>query len=106
MDIDKFKVINDTKGHAAGDRVIKKIGQIIRGSIRSTDCAYRIGGDEFAILSDSTHVMDRVKTGFEANGLNVSIGYAEFTTKDNRIQVYEQVDHALYKDKSLHNLYT
>ena len=50
IDVDNFKPLNDTLGHAAGDELLKGIGEIIRSSIREHDSAYRIGGDEFVIL--------------------------------------------------------
>ena len=53
LDIDDFKVVNDTLGHDAGDRVLVALGQRMRGALRGTDVAARIGGDEFAILLDA-----------------------------------------------------
>ena len=50
VDVDNFKVLNDTLGHAAGDQMLKEIGQIIRSTIRGIDQAYRCGGDEFLIV--------------------------------------------------------
>jgi diguanylate cyclase (GGDEF)-like protein len=50
IDVDNFKPLNDTLGHAAGDELLKSIGEIIRSSIREHDSAYRVGGDEFVIL--------------------------------------------------------
>jgi diguanylate cyclase (GGDEF)-like protein len=49
MDIDGFKVINDTLGHAAGDEFLRSLGQLIRSALRNTELAYRLGGDEFII---------------------------------------------------------
>jgi diguanylate cyclase (GGDEF)-like protein len=49
IDVDDFKVLNDTLGHAAGDAFLKSFGQLVRSSLRSTDLAYRYGGDEFVI---------------------------------------------------------
>jgi len=50
MDLDWFKTINDSQGHAAGDRVLKEITDILEAQVRSTDTAARLGGDEFGIL--------------------------------------------------------
>ncbi|MCX7911805.1 MAG: diguanylate cyclase, partial [Dehalococcoidales bacterium] len=58
LDLDSFKKYNDTYGHPAGDRLLRKVGQIIRSSIRNVDYAFRYGGDEFAILLPQTHIAD------------------------------------------------
>ena len=50
IDVDNFKPLNDTLGHAAGDEMLKGIAEIVRSSIREHDSAYRIGGDEFVVL--------------------------------------------------------
>jgi diguanylate cyclase (GGDEF)-like protein len=50
IDVDYFKQLNDTLGHAAGDDCLRSIGQIIRSSLRTTDFPFRYGGDEFAIV--------------------------------------------------------
>jgi diguanylate cyclase (GGDEF)-like protein/PAS domain S-box-containing protein len=50
LDIDRFKSINDTLGHQAGDEALKKVADVIKRRVRKTDVAARIGGDEFAIL--------------------------------------------------------
>lgn len=55
IDIDNFKTINDLAGHRTGDRVLRQIAAAMRDSIRSTDVACRIGGDEFAILAPDTN---------------------------------------------------
>ena len=54
MDIDEFKRINDTKGHATGDLLLAEVGALIGATIRHTDTAFRIGGDEFALLLPHT----------------------------------------------------
>ena len=50
MDLDQFKVINDTSGHAAGDQLLKRISEIITDCVRSDDVVCRLGGDEFGIV--------------------------------------------------------
>ena len=60
LDLDKFKVINDTSGHAAGDEFLKQISKTIQGMLRQTDVLARLGGDEFGIILDSCSI-DRAK---------------------------------------------
>jgi diguanylate cyclase (GGDEF)-like protein len=50
IDVDDFKLLNDTLGHAAGDTLLRCIGQLIRSSVRQQDLAFRCGGDEFLIV--------------------------------------------------------
>lgn len=50
MDLDFFKAVNDTLGHAAGDFVLESVGRILREQLRAEDCAARIGGDEFVLI--------------------------------------------------------
>ncbi len=54
LDIDEFKRVNDTKGHATGDELLAEVGNLIRATVRQADAGYRIGGDEFALLLAST----------------------------------------------------
>ena len=61
MDLDQFKEINDTLGHAAGDMILKLIGQNIHDSIREGDVAARLGGDEFCVLIDGICDRDAVE---------------------------------------------
>lgn len=80
LDANGLKKINDTEGHAAGDEMIKKIGNSIKDKTRDTDVAARLHGDEFAILLTNTdqegtdECMTRMKDAFEQRGVSVSAG--------------------------------
>jgi diguanylate cyclase (GGDEF)-like protein len=115
IDIDHFKKINDTHGHAAGDDAIKSIADIISQSIRTTDKAARFGGEEFVVLlreiDQETAILlaDRIRTSIESarvrHGdtiipITVSIGLALFDESDRDVQdVIERADQGLYVAK-------
>lgn len=50
LDLDRFKVVNDSAGHAAGDTLLKEIGQLMQRQLRNSDCLARLGGDEFGLI--------------------------------------------------------
>ena len=61
MDLDHFKIINDTFGHAAGDAIIREMGSMIKASFRKTDIVGRIGGEEFAVILKNASLVEARK---------------------------------------------
>jgi diguanylate cyclase (GGDEF)-like protein len=61
IDLDHFKQVNDSAGHAAGDELLRRVGTVLRESVRAEDLAARLGGDEFAILMDDCGAHDALK---------------------------------------------
>ena len=57
IDVDHFKPLNDTLGHAAGDELLRSIGQIFRSTLRENDTAFRCGGDEFVVVLDGSDLI-------------------------------------------------
>ena len=69
LDIDGFKALNDYYGHFEGDMALEAIGEVLRATMRRSDCAFRLGGDEFALIledagvQEATSVVDRIGAG-------------------------------------------
>ncbi|HEX8457470.1 MAG TPA: diguanylate cyclase [Pyrinomonadaceae bacterium] len=112
LDVDHFKVVNDTYGHEGGDEALRRLGHVLQTGTRGVDTAARIGGEEFAIIlteTDFAHgleVAERLRKTIseteipEAGRITVSIGLSEFadTLRDGR-ELYASADAALYEAK-------
>jgi diguanylate cyclase (GGDEF)-like protein len=116
VDIDHFKRVNDHHGHAAGDAVIRRIGELIAQTLRETDKVARFGGEEFVVLlrevseHEAHELAERIRliiaesvTSFDGKelGVTVSIGCAAITSQDRDIEeLIERADRALYAAKA------
>ena len=113
-DIDNFKNINDTFGHAAGDRVLKVIASLLSERVRETDFVARYGGEEFVTLMPETELdvamkvadklrMDIEQTPFHFRDtrvpMTISAGLAQYQAEEIANNLFERADAALYKAK-------
>ncbi len=116
IDLDRFKSINDTYGHATGDRVIKSLSRVLRQRLRKTDIIGRYGGEEFAIMMPDTdarlaaHVLEQIRSGFaqirqraEEHEFSVtfSCGVASAPPYHDPDWLNHMADQALYRAKAL-----
>jgi diguanylate cyclase len=114
-DIDNFKVINDSYGHRAGDRVLQSVAGCFTSALRTGDFVARIGGEEFAVLlhglrlQDAVNIANQVRTAvqglrFHFRGtpvrITVSCGITELKREDASEQAFDRADAALYRAKS------
>jgi diguanylate cyclase (GGDEF)-like protein len=114
-DIDHFKRVNDSFGHPTGDAVLVRVGQLVRGNLRPTDFAARIGGEEFALIFPQTSLPGAISAAerlreaiasapFDYDGrplpqVTVSLGLAELERAANSQQFLARADEALYRAK-------
>jgi diguanylate cyclase (GGDEF)-like protein len=111
-DLDKFKAVNDTYGHAVGDEVLRQFAGILRDCMRSSDTAARFGGDEFVLLlpetslNDAKTVAERLRAQTAAWSqlskidVSVTIGMGEAPTHGRDLgTLLDQVDRAMYRSK-------
>jgi len=117
LDIDNFKDVNDSLGHAAGDELLRQISRKIQTSVRKTDTVARIGGDEFAVIlervdsdvsSNIVDIADKIREEINDNynvggnfvNVSTSIGIVLFCDDtDKAEELMKQADLALYKAK-------
>jgi len=117
VDLDGFKIVNDTFGHAMGDQLLVEVADRIRSAIRGGDLAARIGGDEFVVMLDpvdspqdalaaATRLRDAIVADWSKllKGLRcgASIGVAVSSIDDTSASLIRRADTALYRAKSQH----
>ncbi len=105
-DVDGFKAINDTRGHAAGDDVLRSVAGVLRAVSPPQGRAYRIGGDEFAILFECSAEAEAWRVGWDLQaqtrsrlGTTLSIGLAIANPAESDEQLVGRADAALYEVK-------
>jgi len=115
LDIDNFKMYNDTYGHLEGDKVLVRIGQIIQSCLRTMDAAFRYGGEEFTVIlpetnaEEANNVAHRIKAAVESENffpepenvvaVTISIGVTEYYNKESLSAFIKRADQAMYLSK-------
>ena len=116
LDIDHFKNCNDTYGHLEGDKVLVRLGQIIKVCLRTMDSAYRYGGEEFTIILPETtgkeakNVAERINASVESErfsteagedfSITISTGVTEYFKEEQLSTFIHRADQAMYKSKA------
>jgi diguanylate cyclase (GGDEF)-like protein len=113
MDVDNFKELNDTMGHAAGDEALRSVARAIKRDVREIDLVARLGGDEFVVLLPETNeeaarvVVNRVRANLDALAerehwrVTFSIGVVTWTTAPRTVDMMiRQADDAMYEVKN------
>ena len=107
IDLDKFKQVNDTYGHAIGDKVLVDFATLTMQKLGETGTLYRVGGDEFVVVFDNLHtsearesllhIRQAVESDIHLHGISFSFGL--MVCNGNLAQGIEKADKALYQDK-------
>jgi diguanylate cyclase (GGDEF)-like protein len=111
FDIDRFKHINDTLGHAEGDRILKALVVLIDQRLRKLDALFRLGGEEFVLLLSGAKIADALSVAEDLRRLvqdallapgcpvSISIGVAELAHEQSVSEWIAEADRALYRAK-------
>lgn len=117
LDVDRFKSLNDTCGHPAGDEILRIVARTLLASVRAGDAVGRLGGDEFIAILHGAHVegarvaAEKIREAVLGNdvskilgpdvlgGVTVSIGVAQFTPGDTIVSMFARADRCLLEAK-------
>jgi len=111
-DIDHFKQVNDTKGHGAGDDLLRGLTRLVLANIRATDALFRYGGEEFIVTLPHTNLAQAGRAAEKLRALvagqafphglsvTISLGVAEFRSGESADALMARVDAALYRAKA------
>jgi len=116
MDIDRFKLFNDTYGHLEGDKVLVRSAQVIKSCLRKMDSAYRYGGEEFTVILPETEgveaatVAERIRAAIEKGPfpsatpgefyqVTISIGATALSRGEDSALLLQRADQAMYQSK-------
>jgi diguanylate cyclase (GGDEF)-like protein len=112
-DVDGFKALNDQHGHPAGDRALTRIARVLEGGLRTSDGAFRIGGDEFALIlieadgRQTEEVVERILAELATPGpggdgpVHLSIGAVAAEAQDTAERILRRADEAMYAVKRM-----
>lgn len=104
LDMDNLKMVNDSRGHAAGDELLRRLVETLRRCVRPLDRIYRWGGDEFLLLFPAAlpaEVAPRIREALRAvPELEASIGVARFSAMEDLPAAIERADRAMYEEKA------
>jgi len=110
VDVDRLKIVNDSQGHAAGDRVLQTVVRAIRTRLRSFDPIIRYGGDEFVCglsgtdLAEAGRRFDSIGVAIEADAhVGISVGLAALAEGDTADQLTKRADAAMLEVKAVHH---
>ncbi len=114
VDLDGFKRVNDTYGHNAGDAMLKRVGELLIKSVRQTDAASRLSGDEFGLLLSKCdvekakeragyirHYLKKITLNYHGNVLSTcaSMGFAIIDRNVAMEEIFDIADKAMYENK-------
>ncbi len=108
LDLDGLKQANDTLGHGAGDDLLRRTAEVLRGELRGRDALARLGGDEFGVVMPGTaapeaqEVVERLRSALRSQGIAASAGVGATGPAGGLVAAWERADRAMYADKRRH----